>query len=545
MKDYTLIPLPAADNRATPIHIAVWCLYEGIVKDGYLFKNPDAGLGADLLKPWGDLYAYGQEHGFIFFTFDQVSDWNTIDAIILCDRPLDGNPLVDAAMQSNAVKYLITAECPIIYPGSWEQGYHRLFKRVWTWDDTLVDGTFYLKSNSVTDPSVACDFVQKKSDFAQRKLVTMIAGAKASQHPNELYSHRVHAIRWFEASAPEQFDLYGMGWDREHFPSYKGAVKDKLATLAKYRFCICYENAQGYPGYITEKILDCLRTGTVPIYGGAPNIERWIPAECFIAINRFKDFFELFDFLMGMDEATYTGYLERIEKFIVGTDFYPFSIACMVDGITRTLHWDLRQAEPSDASLLQNPNTLRMEVKTHPVPLFIWMPYDPNLKSHYKLRGLWQFFSSHFPEVTFYFVRHADELGPGEVRDNGNDLLVGRESDLDRAVRDVLLWRHPRYFVLLKTSIFNIFNPGALRLQCAKMGKGIKLYGPSVSLMGRDMLLQAKPQPDATSVMELTPCGIDDWPGNLLVDQLYSEDPEAILSHMRNILQDVATNSKV
>ena len=35
-------------------------------------------------------------------------------------------------------------------------------------------------------------------------------------------------------------------------------------------------------GYITEKILDCLESGIVPIYAGAPNIDRIIPNDCFI-----------------------------------------------------------------------------------------------------------------------------------------------------------------------------------------------------------------------------------------------------------------------
>ncbi|OYU45950.1 MAG: hypothetical protein CFE44_04795 [Burkholderiales bacterium PBB4] len=354
-----------ADARAHPLRVAVWCVYEGIVKDGSLFKNPDAGLGADLLKGWCDLYDYGQAYGFDFVTFDQVIDWQTVDAIILCDKPLPGNPLVEAAMVSNARKYLITSECPIIYPPSWDSAYHPLFDRIWTWDDSLVDGRRFLKNNSPVDPVLKFDFSALKSQFSVRKLVTMIAGAKSSQHPQELYSHRVRAIQWFEASAPECFDLYGMGWDKAHFPSYCGAVADKLDTLSRYRFCICYENAQGYPGYITEKMIDCLRTGTVPVYGGAPNVARWIPQDCFISITQFANYFDMLEFLKSMDARTHAGYLDAMERFVTGPDFYPFSIACMVEGITHTLHWDLRVDAPG-YELLQNAHTLRMEPTAKP-----------------------------------------------------------------------------------------------------------------------------------------------------------------------------------
>ena len=522
-----------------PIRVAVWCLYEGIVKDGYLFKNRDAGLGADLLKVWCDLYEYGKSHGFDFLTFDQVDNWDHMDAIILCDRPLPGNPLVDAAMQSRAAKYLITSECPIIYQPSWEPEYHRRFQRVWTWDDSLVDGVFYLKSNSVTDPVLASDFRQQKAQFSERKLVTMIAGAKASQHPNELYSHRVRAIHWFESSAPEHFDLYGMGWNSEQFPSYRGAISHKLDVLARYRFCLCYENAQGLPGYITEKMLDCLRVGTVPVYGGAPNVEKWIPSDCFISINQFNNYFELFDYLNGMDQDTYAGYLDRIERFVTGPGFYPFSIDCMVQGITRTLDWDLRQAKAPNAVLVQNPVSLQMEIKTADVPLVVWMPYDNDSPVQQRLRGLWQFFSSYFPEVQFHFVRCARELGPGEIKDNGTDLLVGAGSGMDRAVHDVLLRRYRMHFHLLKASMHDVFDPQAFHLQCARLGAGVDCKTPLGRLAGRDTLEAERHQRRVDGSGISSNAQATEWVGNVSLDHVHSDDPLVLLEQMERILRSL------
>lgn len=535
MNDVQPLPGRSHASGARTLRIALWCLYEGIVKDGYLFKHRDAGLGADLLKAWCDLYDYGRTQGFEFLTFDQVQDWDSVDAILLCDRPLPGNPLVEAAMQSRAAKYLITSECPIIYQPSWDPQYHRQFRRVWTWDDSLVDGSFYLKSNSVTDPVLACDFEQQKARFHERKLVTLIAGAKSSQHPNELYSHRVRAIRWFESEAPEHFDLYGMGWNQEQFPSYRGAVEDKLATLANYRFCICYENAQGLSGYITEKLLDCLRVGTIPVYGGAPNVTRWIPQDCFISINQFSDYFALFDFLRNMDAQTYAGYLDRIAQFITGPGYRPFSIACMIEGLTRTLDWDLRQPRLPGAMLEQNPVSLAMEVRPVDVPLIVWFSYDPQDPAQQKLRGLWQFFASHFPAVQFYFVRHTAGLGPGEIRDNGCDLLVGQGTDLERAVHDMLLRRHPDHFLLFRASLEDVFDPEALRAHCMSLPADAWLQSAGCSLMGRGALEAlrhahpslSRPQPQA-------------WSAGGWLDLARSTDPLLAMEHMARIVRKLA-----
>lgn len=46
---------------------------------------------------------------------------------------------------------------------------------------------------------------------------------------------------------------------------------DKLQYLQQFRFNICPENVDA-PGYVTEKIFDAYRTGTIPIYHGAGNL---------------------------------------------------------------------------------------------------------------------------------------------------------------------------------------------------------------------------------------------------------------------------------
>ncbi len=532
-----LFAFDGADARAQPIQIAVWSAYEGIVKHGFLFKNPDAGIGADLLKGWCDLFTYGQAFGFDFVTFDQVEDWQKVDAIILCDRPLPGNPLVEAALRSSARKYLITAACPIIYPPSWDTDYHQNFYRIWTWDDSLVDGKRYLKCNTAVDHFLRFDFEDLKAQFNNRKLVTIIAGAKTSQHPNELYSHRIRTIRWFEATAPEYFDLYCIGWSKDQFPSYRGAVSDKLGILSQYRFCICYENAMGYPGYITEKLIDCLRSGTVPLYGGAPNVTRWIPEDCFIPINQFPTYYDLFAYLQNMDAAMHAAFLDRIARFVNGPNFYPFSIACMIEGFTRTLNWDLRN-QVVGKNLVQNASTLRMEVcEAVSVQPIVWMTYDQADPLHQKLRGLWHFFSSHYPQIQFFFVRHTDDLSSGEIADNGYDILIGGIIDLQIPVHDLVLRRFSKPFVLMQTTLFDVFDPQRFSQICSTVEPDTYWIGTVGKLMGHVAVESSKLQFHANSAWT-TLCPVaQEWSAALALPSLYSEDPMELLEKMRQILQ--------
>jgi hypothetical protein len=56
-------------------------------------------------------------------------------------------------------------------------------------------------------------------------------------------------------------------------------------------------------GWITEKIFDCFYSGTIPVYLGAPDIDDWIRADCFVDMRGFSDFAELRAFLKQLSPA--------------------------------------------------------------------------------------------------------------------------------------------------------------------------------------------------------------------------------------------------
>ena len=174
----------------------------------------------------------------------------------------------------------------------------------------------------------------------------MIVANKFKSHPLELYTERLKAIRWFEENHSEDFDLYGMGWDKYFFqgmlsklnrfnalrkilksryPSYKGPIESKKEIYKRYKFAICYENARDIPGYITEKIFDCFFVGCVPIYWGAPNITDHIPVDTFIDKRNFNTYEELYGYLNNISDKEYTSYLDAIKDFIKSDKIYSFT----------------------------------------------------------------------------------------------------------------------------------------------------------------------------------------------------------------------------
>ena len=273
-------------------------------------------------------------------------------------------------------KYIIIFETELIKPDNWDLNNHAAFKKIFTWNDDFVDNKKYIKF--YWPNNIPSNF--KLPQSSKSYFCIMIAGNKLNFHENELYSERINAIKWFEKKHLDAFDLYGIGWDsgidripirylkknyyihkiinkiqkhlekitslkmliKNDFISYKGKIDNKNETLKKYKFSICYENAKGYPGYITEKIFDCFLAGCVPVYLGAPNITDFIPSNTFIDKRNFKTYGELYKFMKNMSEEEYSFYLKNIEKFMNSKEAKKFSAENFAKTIVNEIMKDIK-----------------------------------------------------------------------------------------------------------------------------------------------------------------------------------------------------------
>ena len=155
----------------------------------------------------------------------------------------------------------------------------------------------------------------------------------------DLYQERLNAISYF-AEVPG-FRLYGTAWDKPI-----GAMKfrlaarraggkpvdDKLATMARFRFALCFENCV-FPGYVTEKIFDCFLAGCIPVYWGAPDIEDFVPREAFIDYRNFSTYAELDCYLHEMTETDMRRYLQAAQDFLASPAFDKFTVDNLVTNV--------------------------------------------------------------------------------------------------------------------------------------------------------------------------------------------------------------------
>jgi len=93
------------------------------------------------------------------------------------------------------------------------------------------------------------------------KPMSLIASAKKT-----LAGHRIrHEIASWITETGVDVDLLGRAFN---------PIDKKEDGLAPYRFSVVIENCRE-PGYFSEKLMDCLLCNTIPIYWGAPDIDRY------------------------------------------------------------------------------------------------------------------------------------------------------------------------------------------------------------------------------------------------------------------------------
>ena len=261
--------------------------------------------------------------------------------------------------------YTFLYEDPLVRPLNVDRAQLARYRKVFAWNEDLIDDQHVLR----LDYPHALD-VHDVPGWDDRPLFcVLVASNKALRYPSAraLHGLRVDVIRHFEAHAPELFTLYGHGWDIppvqpgawgriakrlnewrrrwrpefKPFPSYQGKVRRKADVLERARFCICYENSRGSPGYVTEKIFDCFVSGCVPVYIGTPHAEPAIPAACFIDGERFASPAELLAFLRSTSPAQFADYQRAMRRFLASPASQRFSNAHFCQRIVATIVADL------------------------------------------------------------------------------------------------------------------------------------------------------------------------------------------------------------
>ena len=112
-------------------------------------------------------------------------------------------------------------------------------------------------------------------DYAKTKACSLIASGKQNLQGHKIRHEMVVWVR--EQGA--QVDVLGRGYQ---------PFEHKQDGLLPYHYSVVIENVQEVD-YFTEKLLDCMLCGTLPIYWGAPNISDYFDVEGMVVCENASD----------------------------------------------------------------------------------------------------------------------------------------------------------------------------------------------------------------------------------------------------------------
>lgn len=198
---------------------------------------------------------------------------------------------------------LVHMEPSVVLPANYSGARNKQFTKIIT-----VGGIRSQVSSSVHWPLLwpSTSELQKLNGTERTERVVVINGNKMSFIKGELYSLRRQAIK-----SVGNLDLFGTQWDSkfvprliiafksfaqavlslklprlsglnlwfQDYPKSKGPVDDKLKTMSEYKYALVIENSAEY---MSEKLMESLFAGCIPIYVGPDPEEFGIPKELVI-----------------------------------------------------------------------------------------------------------------------------------------------------------------------------------------------------------------------------------------------------------------------
>ena len=165
------------------------------------------------------------------------------------------------------------------------------FKYVFTHEKSLID----LGDNFKFIPFGGCWIEpEDRKLHPKNKLVSIIASNKFQLEGHKIRHHII-------ATNKEKLDIFGNGYNY---------ITKKIEGLGDYKFSVVIENCKR-DYWFTEKLIDCLITGTVPIYWGCPSIGDFFDTRGFIIIDDVDNISKI---LNDLSVEKYESMLPYIEK---------------------------------------------------------------------------------------------------------------------------------------------------------------------------------------------------------------------------------------
>lgn len=233
------------------------------------------------------------------FSHATTSSWHNISHLMEWDRKnIDSYDYVvttDPTININKKIYMWLMESPRITKNYYDyvKNNNLKFDKIFTFSKEILENY----DNSFFTPIGGCWISEENRKIhldEKNKILSMVSSGKMITEGHLL---RKNIIDKFN----NKFDLYGFNYKK---------IDNKIESLKNYMFQVVVENTkEDY--YFTEKIIDCLQTGVIPIYWGCPSIDKFFDLDGILTFNTLDDLEKI---LSSLNEELYKTKIKSIIK---------------------------------------------------------------------------------------------------------------------------------------------------------------------------------------------------------------------------------------
>jgi len=184
---------------------------------------------------------------------------------------------------------------------------HTFYDLILAWNQRVLDGC---PNNAVkfifgtcrwaSNPQDHCDASKKR--FAVSYLTSSKTMCAGHYFRHEIYKRLPASIGQLEVTKYMSSAGGGM-------PEAQPQLECKRPLLYPYHYSIVMENGKR-TNWITEKLIDCLVSRTIPIYWGAPNVGEFFDARGILSFDTYEDLSRI---LEGLTPEFYQSRAEAVE----------------------------------------------------------------------------------------------------------------------------------------------------------------------------------------------------------------------------------------
>jgi len=267
-------------------------------------------------------------------------------------------------IKSNKKKILYIAEPQSVDRISYNKKLHKDFNKIFSNDFSFVDNSKYFFTTGIHNVCKENKVILYKK---KRKLLCSFVTNRNLTGYKSTSSQKKRLIESFLKKIPNDFDLYGLGWEKyliyksdivsrvlnkllfvvyknkylykvlkKKNKSYKGIAENKIATCGNYKFELVIENSTAQYRN-TDRIISTFFSGTVPLYYGPDTIHELIPSNCFIDLQKFTSEDDAINFLENINDTKYMEYIKNIKNFIDSEKFFHFTADRSIEDFIREI----------------------------------------------------------------------------------------------------------------------------------------------------------------------------------------------------------------